>query len=496
MENKKDWFKDRGYLHLTNRTSIRQRSRILKYISNPKNISSHSFSPFILKELKERKFKISKSISGVIRRSHNKFKKGKKESNVKIRPILYSTHIDAHVYSYYTKEILEPLYENIIRQNKELSNAITAYRQIKAEDLLSFKNNVHFAKDAFDEIKKRKDCIALTFDITNFFPSLNHQILKKEWANVLGKKSLPKDHYNVFKSTTSFSYIKLKDLRIINGHFDEKRIDDNRKAGKHSFFKNYNEFLESGIQIYKNQELSKFQENKLVGIPQGLPISAILANIYLLSFDTQIVEELVKQEGVFYRRYSDDIIVVCKKSQAEYVKGYLTNEIEKLELTISEAKTEEFQFKRSKDSVQVFKMENVKLIPNVPLTYLGFEFYGNKTLLKSKNLGSFYREMKQTIKRKSNRADHQKEALINEGKILYKRKIYRLYSYKGIKRRVLLKGNRKREFRGNYLKYAYRSAELMDSPQIKRQLRNHWKILQREIKKYDFDNTNNSDELN
>jgi len=488
MENKKDWFKDRGYLHLTNRIPIRHRSKVLRYVSNPKKIVSHSFSPLILKKLKERKYKSTEDKLGNHRRSHNKYKNGKKESNTKIRPILYATHIDAHVYSYYTKQILEPLYEGILQKDKELNDVITAYRQIKAEDLLSFKNNVHFAKDAFDEIKKRKDCVALTFDITNFFPSLNHQTLKQEWANVLGKKSLPKDHYNVFKSATNFSYIKLDDLRTVNGHFDERRISENKKKSKHAFFESFEDFLRSDVQIYKNQQQSDFQENQKVGIPQGLPISAILANIYLLSFDRQIVEELVKKEGVFYRRYSDDIIVVCKKSQTQYVKEYIMNEINKLELTISEAKTEHFVFQSFQGSIKVFKSIEGKLKANIPLTYLGFEFYGNKTRLKSKNLGSFYREMKQSIKRKSKRAKHQQENLVDENKILFKRKIYRLYSYKGVKKRTLIKGCKKRDFRGNYVKYAYRSAEFMNAPEIKKQLRNHWKILQREIKRHEFEN--------
>lgn len=488
MEDKKDWFRDRGYLHITNRTPLKHRSKILNYVSNKQKVATHSFSPLILKELKERKYKLVKNRAGKLHRSHSKFKNGGKVPTAKVRPILYATHIDAHVFSYYTKQILEPLYEKFLQGDTNLDAAITAYRRIKSEDLLSFKNNVHFAKDAFDEIKKRKDCVALTFDITNFFPSLNHKLLKRNWSKVLGSKTLPKDHYNIFKAATKFSYIKLKDLKQVKGHFDEKQIHENKTVGKHSFFKNYTEFLNSGIQIYKNQQTSQFVKRSIVGIPQGLPISAILANIYLMSFDEKVVNKLVKSKDVFYRRYSDDIIIICKDSQVEFIKNYISSEIKKLELTISDQKTETFVFKSEKDIVSVFKSVNGVLRKNIPLTYLGFEFDGSKTRIKSKNLGSFYREMKQSVRRKSKRAEDQQENLIQQGKILFKRKLYRLYTYKGIKKRVLYSGNRKREFRGNYLKYAYRASELMQAPEIRRQLRNHWKILQKEIRKYDFDN--------
>lgn len=491
MENKKDWFKDRGYLHLTNRTPLKHRSKILKYVSNKQKVAAHSFSPLILKELKERKYKLVNNRAGKLHRSHSKFKNGQKQPTAKLRPILYATHIDAHVYSFYTKEVLEPLYEQFLKKEPQLDNAITAYRRVKSEDLLSFKNNVHFAKDAFDEIKKRKDCVALTFDITNFFPSLCHKILRQEWARLLGTKTLPKDHYNIYKAATNYSFIKLDDLKTVNGHFDERKIQENRKNGKYSFFENYSEFLESGIQIYKNQQTSKFAKESVVGIPQGLPISAILANIYLISFDQKVVGKLVLNESVFYRRYSDDIIIVCKKSQVDYVKDFITSEIEKLELTISEQKTEEFIFKAKNEKIEVFKNSSGIFKKGIPLTYLGFEFYGNKTRIKSKNLGAFYREMKQSIKRKSKRADNQKERLLEVNKILFKRKIYRLYTYKGIKKRTLFSKKRKKDYRGNFIKYAYRASELMESPEIKKQLRNHWKILQREISKYDFDNVKN-----
>ncbi|HEX8015252.1 MAG TPA: reverse transcriptase domain-containing protein, partial [Flavobacterium sp.] len=56
------------------------------------------------------------------------------------------------------------------------------------------------------------------------------------------------------------------------------------------------------------------------GIPQGLPISAVLANLYLFDFDLDIVNRWVKPHNVYYRRYSDDIFIVCDKNLCDEIE--------------------------------------------------------------------------------------------------------------------------------------------------------------------------------
>src|SRR5690606_9496481 len=119
---------------------------------------------------------------------------------------------------------------------------------------------------------------------------------------------------------------------------------------------------------------------------------------------------------------------------------------------------------------------------------------------KSKNLAKFYREMKQTIKRKHKRVETIKEKHLLDEAPIFKSKIYRLFSFKGEKSRMLparktvfINGKAEteyfeRKFRGNYIRYAYRSADELNAPEIKRQLRNHWKILQKSMKQFDFSN--------
>ena len=75
-----------------------------------------------------------------------------------------------------------------------------------------------------------------------------------------------------------------------------------------------------------------------------------------------------------------------------------------------------------------------------------------------------------------------------------------LYSFRGIKSRKLpasklvFKNGRlekktfSRKYRGNFIKYAYRAADIMEAPEIKRQLRRHMIVLKKHMQKFNFDN--------
>ena len=492
----KDWFKDRGYLHLTNQIKKRDKLKLEYYLKSSILIEKHRFSPFILRQTNTRRYKYSEELQ---RRSHKAVDdKGNIASNAKMRPIMYATHIDAHIYSYYSHKKIQPAYEAYLKKNELLDQSVTAYRQILSDDGVRYKYNVDFAKDVFDEIKRRENCAVLAFDIKNFFPTLNHKQLKKIWSFILGTKSLPKDHYAIYKSITNYSYFYYDDLRKRRkGHLDEKKIAKLKNEGKFQFFEDYNDFKDSGIQVYKNQTI---QEGHIAGIPQGLPISAMLANLYMLPFDESIVEHLVRKRNCYYRRYSDDLVVVCNTEEIDEVEAFVNNAIAKIKLTISPAKTEKFLFKRVNGKLKCHKLYEDKVEPNAYLQYLGFDFYGDKVLIKSANVSRFYREMKESIRMKSNRVEAVQKKYLTQDAIIFKRKLLRLYSFKGIQSRdlpankVVYKHGKlvnkrfTRRYRGNFIKYAYRASEIMEAPEIKRQLRRHMIVLKQYMKRYNFDN--------
>lgn len=78
-------------------------------------------------------------------------------------------------------------------------------------------------------------------------------------------------------------------------------------------------------------------ERKL-GIPEGLPISNALANIYMMDLDKKYSEK----NNISYYRYVDDILILVNKNDFESVKKEIAGDIEKLELEFNEKKDEGF----------------------------------------------------------------------------------------------------------------------------------------------------------
>ncbi|RYX82910.1 hypothetical protein EON73_04090, partial [bacterium] len=432
------WLKNRGYPHITPQLNLTaDRNKILSMLNNKKYIARYAFFPLIHSVINERRYKRIAPESND--RAHSYIdSEGHVKKNIKSRPLHYASHFDAIIFGYYA-DILLKKYEIELLKYPGLSDCITAYRRIPVLNSEKNRSTIHFAHDAFTEIKTRAtgECEVLKFDIKSFFSRINHQLLKETWAKLLEQSELPEDHYNVFKAATRFSYIMRDDFRLkknINGKragFDEEKLAKIRKQGKISFFESLKEFRNS----IKNGDITlhrfpfKDENGKPVGIPQGLPISAVLANIYLLDFDLKILHHLVNKLGVYYRRYSDDIIVICKPEQADFVENYVTTAIKESKVKISEDKTERFLFVQSfvkdKLSLTSIKITKTEKKVGVPFSYLGFEFYGNKTLVKSANLAKFYRRMIRSVKTKSKRALATSQQSPGTPLVIYRRALYK-----------------------------------------------------------------------
>ncbi|GAQ12602.1 hyperthetical protein [Myroides odoratimimus] len=453
------WLKEKGYLHLSPSLQIgKDYKRIVQIIQNPHFISTYAFYPLIHTNISDRKYKKGNSTKHTTDdRSHTHYDIKTKEPirNAKVRPLHYASHFDSLVYSYYAY-LLNQKYIAKLEEEPLLNQAITAYRKILiSKENSSGKSNIHFAKECFDEIKHRaldsEEVMVLAFDLKSFFSTLDHKYLKERWAWLINEPVLPKDHYNVFKSCTNFSYVLLDNLRLTKTKkggkkrgFDESKLSDIRKKkGYRSFFYDNvdfrNHIKEGKLPVFKNHFYRELNNGKKVqmGIPQGLPISATLANLYLYEFDLTIINNIVKQQGGFYRRYSDDILIMCKPSQEKQIEESVLNLIKSYHIRISEEKTEKFLFKKvifnkNKDTrLECFKIKNIgdtnKLVPS-HLTYLGFEFRGYNVCIKSPNLSKYYRKIVSTIKRRSKRTLRLLEENSNIKTTLYLNQLKKVYN--------------------------------------------------------------------
>ncbi|WP_204357160.1 reverse transcriptase/maturase family protein, partial [Paraburkholderia tuberum] len=76
------------------------------------------------------------------------------------------------------------------------------------------------------------------------------------------------------------------------------------------------------------------------GIPQGSPISPLLANMYMRRF-VLAWKKLGLQRSLGSRivTYADDLVILCKRGKAEEALSRLREIMSKLKLTVNEEKT-------------------------------------------------------------------------------------------------------------------------------------------------------------
>lgn len=278
-----------------------------------------------------------------------------------------------------------------------------AYRKITKSGGGS-KSNIDFAKDLFDKVREYGDCDVTVVDVSSFFESLDHVLLKKALITVLDRDLRP-DEEAVFKAITNYSVVDIKPLFDRLGVFEKvkvagkpsrlRKIDLMRKKGHKRLF-NRGEFdslvcggdpkLPSLIQRHRDE----------FGIPQGTPLSDILANIYLIEFDLKLARWARKRGGVAFR-YSDDIVLVLPRTVSQpFDLGmkYLTRLIENYgtKVKIKPEKVAIGRFIRTPDQL-VYSHIFGKSSQN-GIEYLGFQFDGSVVQIKNSTLINAWRKLK------------------------------------------------------------------------------------------------------
>ena len=163
--------------------------------------------------------------------------------------------------------------------------------------------------------------IAVDMDLSKFFDTVNHDVLMHRVAR------------------------KVRDKRVL------------RLIGK---------YLRAGVMVK-----GRLQETRL-GVPQGGPLSPLLANILLDDLDKEL-----EKRGHRFVRYADDFIILVKSRQAgervmESLKRFLEHA---LKLTINQEKS--------------------RVVPTNQAAFLGFTFSGTKILWSDKAFREFKRRVKE-----------------------------------------------------------------------------------------------------
>lgn len=415
------------YVHFDYRESLN--NKVWNYITDPAKISTHAFYPFLHFTLEEPRLKI---------------KDEKIDRTPKTRDILFAAHRDSWIYRYYGALLNHSYNSYMLRYN--FCQASIAYRSYI--NCMKGRSNVDFAEDAFYFLINHGPCYVIIGDFTHFFDYIDHDYLKKCICRVLGQEFLPKDYYQVFKSVSSYSYVEssaiqkytgltpkeLSQKKTILNPTDFRKLSRSRRTDADEFY------------IKKN--------HKSYGIPQGSPMSGVLANIYMIEYDQEI-KNLVAPYGGYYRRYSDDFIILLPagrnfaEEQFNLVKTKLG---ELFQRKGRDGKT--FLVKLSPEKTQVYFYTTQHTVVNLKqqdnthskINFLGFSFDGKYITIRDKTVNRYYtrlyRKMRTIARHKG----------IIHGRRTKCSELYRGYSIKG----AFPRGKHSRK-KGNFITYAVKA---------------------------------------
>lgn len=319
---------------------------------DPQFVARHSFTPLLAYEKRERRYK---------RQSD-----GSRRSEWKRRPIMFASHRDACILSVYSARLNGRLEVHYAAAG--LSDCVLAYRA-------TGKANYDFAAEVYAFARVHSPVMILAFDVTGFFDNLDHGLLKGRLKRLLDVSELPGDWYKVLRTLTGHHSVGLDALRA-HPVFRERF-----ESGRRGPIATIAELKRHGVPIHPNGTPGR-------GIPQGTPISAALSNVYMVDFDAA-AQASCEARGGLYRRYSDDILVVCKPEDAQALENQIMALITAERLEINASKTERTWFDLEAD-----RGKNEALAQ-----YLGFIFDRDGAMIRASSLARQWRKQRRSLRR-------------------------------------------------------------------------------------------------
>ncbi len=373
------------YPHFDQRLSI---AEIEAIVSDPVRVARNKFYPFLLYHDQWQPFRTAE--------------KGRPKP--KSRPIRYAARRDAYIFTHY-RRILAEKYEERLAE-LDIEGCPIAYRKIpKGEG--GGKCNIDFAKDAFDEIDRQGDCVAIALDIKGYFENLDHDRIKQIWCDLLGLDRLPPDHFAVFKNVTRYHVVDQEEAYRRLGFIETIMVNGFPRERYTVPYKDmptqlctpaeFREKICGGDPNLPSLVKPNADENGNLldhGVPQGAPISDLIANFYLLDFDVALNAYAAKRGGR-YMRYSDDILLIVpsKEVDADLAEKFAITEIKKYgrALQIKGSKTCIVRFNRTPDGMMFEHVRGPQ--GKNGFEYLGFRFDGRRVYVRDSTISRFYRKV-------------------------------------------------------------------------------------------------------
>ena len=221
-------------------------------------------------------------------------------------------------------------------------------KKVPHKNFIEFINDYNYGYELSSQIKNTFSDIMLEDRNTPLAPFVPFQIRVKSKLR-FGYK-LPKGEEYLLNNTKIHTIYKYLQSRIPSKHYKKsvigitKQIRDRIKNGYDSFcivdikdyfgtidheilLKKIDDFDQELVTIYVRNYLNtfKFSSGKKCGLPFGVDLSHILAEIFLMSFDSQLRKDCITNDIYFYR-YCDDILLLSKSMNAlEKSSKYINN---------------------------------------------------------------------------------------------------------------------------------------------------------------------------
>ena len=195
-------------------------------------------------------------------------------------------------------------------------------------------------------------------EIDDLFDEFKDEILVRSKSGATIKQAIPKIGLLKEKEAVSFC--------------DGKKDFRERVKGK-NLIKNNKWVKDRQGKFARDKDGHKILRKK--GIPQGSPISATLANIYMIEFDT-VISNSVRELGGLYQRYSDDMVAIVEEQHMQNIIDLFQVEITKSKLDIQPSKTQIFFFKEfnGKYGCREYNINTRTLSDKYKFDYLGIFF--------------------------------------------------------------------------------------------------------------------------
>ena len=246
-----------------------------------------------------------------------KLKGDKKKTGNICRPISLYTLKDRLIISFTNKYFTE-IFDKYFYSNSY------AFRSVKKIDGKRVPLTHHDAIQAILDYKhqyKGKRLWVSECDISKFYDSVHHSIVKNVFKNLINKvKKDNPDLYDLraerlfYKFLESYSFVK--NVLPYNEkskipYWDEKRIPD----GSYGWV---------GDELKKHKYFKSFKNAK-IGVPQGGALSGLIANMVLDFADKKVVNS--SNSKLLYVRFCDDMVIIhphkkeCRKTSEIYANA-------------------------------------------------------------------------------------------------------------------------------------------------------------------------------